>query len=276
MKEIAISGGKGGVGKSTVAILLANDLRKKGKKVVLCDLDVECPNDYLLVGKGLGRLVQKVYARLPKLLEEKCSKCGLCVKNCRSNAIFMPKGEYPIFLKDFCSRCSLCGYLCPKGAIKFKREVIGKIYLTKLQAPSSKFPVYLITGRSVGLVEETGPVVTKTREFAQKFAQKIDADYLLLDTAPGLHCNVIRALFGADLAWAVTEPTPLGAHDLELVLRLLKLLQVPAKIILNQADLGDKQEIEKISRKNKIEIEKEIPYSKKIVEAYSKGELFFL
>jgi len=48
---------------------------------------------------------------------------------------------------------------------------------------------------------------------------------------------------------------------------------VPAKIVLNQADLGVKTKIEKIAKKYKIEIDQEIPYSKKLVEAYSKGRL---
>lgn len=50
-------------------------------------------------------------------------------------------------------------------------------------------------------------------------------------------------------------------------------MKIKAKIILNQADLGDKARIQKIAKKYKIKIEKETPYSKKIVGAYSKGKL---
>ena len=49
IKKIAITGGKGGTGKSTVSILLANKLRNENKKVILVDCDVECPNGYLLL-----------------------------------------------------------------------------------------------------------------------------------------------------------------------------------------------------------------------------------
>ncbi|MCD6400262.1 hypothetical protein J7L85_05665, partial [candidate division WOR-3 bacterium] len=38
-----------------------------------------------------------------------------------------------------------------------------------------------------------------------------------------------------DFVYAVTEPTPMGAHDLILILDLCKKLEVPAKIILNRA-----------------------------------------
>jgi len=103
---------------------------------------------------------------------------------------------------------------------------------------------WLVTGRSVGIVDETGPVVEKVRKFAESFAQERSADYLLLDSAPGTHCSVIRALIDVDLAYAVTEPTPLGAHDLKLILELLNKLKVPAKVILNQANLGNRKSID--------------------------------
>ena len=88
IKQIAVTGGKGGVGKSTIAVLLANKFLKQGKKVILCDLDVECPNNYLLLGQKLNKPKSFVFAQFPKLDNTKCQKCGRCVKVCRSNAVF--------------------------------------------------------------------------------------------------------------------------------------------------------------------------------------------
>ncbi len=51
IKKIAITGGKGGTGKSTFSVLLANKLIKQGHRVALVDVDVECPNDYLLLNQ---------------------------------------------------------------------------------------------------------------------------------------------------------------------------------------------------------------------------------
>jgi len=266
--KIAITGGKGGVGKSTVAILLANKLRRQGKRVVLADLDVECPNDYLLLGRTLRKPEGKVFAQFPQLDRSKCVKCGLCAKNCRSNAIFQSPGQYPVFIHELCSGCGLCWHLCPNKAIKIAKKVIGEIFENKI---NNSF--YLVTGRSVRVIEETGPIVTETKNYALKLAKKTKADYLLVDTSVGMHCGVIRALLDSDLAYTVTEPTPLGAHDLRLILKLLKTLKIPAKIILNQADLGKSKPIEKIAKEKEIEIKYKIPYSKKLVKAYSKGEL---
>jgi len=122
-------------------------------------------------------------------------------------------------------------------------------------------------------LEETGPVVTRTREYAEKLAQKVEADYLLLDTAAGMHCSVIRGLLAVDQVMVVTEPTPLGAHDLRLILQLIRKLKLPTEIILNQADLGKSEPIEAIAKENKVEIKYKIPYSEKLVRAYSRGKL---
>lgn len=268
MTQISITGGKGGTGKSTVSILLANKFRKEGEKVVLCDCDVECPNDYLLLSQELKNPIEHVYAKFPKLNQKKCQKCGLCVKNCRSNAIFQPPGKFPIFLHELCTSCGLCWHLCPQHAIETEKKLTGEIFKNQIDRN-----FYLVTGRSIGVVDETGPIVTKLKKTAINLAKKIEADYILFDTAVGMHCGVIRALIGSDLAYAVTEPTPLGAHDLKLILKLLKTLKVPAKIVLNQANLGKRKLIDQISKDTKIGIKYEISYSKELVLAYSKGEL---
>jgi len=271
MKKLGITGGKGGTGKSTVAILLANQYFQTGKKIVLVDCDVECPNDYLLLGQKLKKPVEKITAQFPKLDKTKCQKCGLCVRTCKSNAIFQAPGQYPIFIRDLCSGCSACWLVCPHQAIQPEREETGQVFINQL-----KKNYWLITGIAKSGLEETGPVVTQTKKIALKFAQEKKADVVLLDTAAGTHCPVISALLDVDLAYAVTEPTPMGAYDLNLILDLCRKLKISTEIILNQADLGSQKEIQKIVQKYQIKIIKEIPYSKKIVQAYSQGKLLNL
>jgi len=276
MRQICITGGKGGTGKSTIAVLMAADFLRKGKKVVLVDCDVECPNDYLLIGEKLKKPRKKIYTEFPRLDKKKCNKCGLCVTTCRNNAIFQPSGEYPIFIKDLCSGCGACWIVCPFGAIERKKEETGEIYLNNAKCKTSNGRyknLWLITGVAKAGLEETGPIVAGTKTFALDFAKKNKVDYILFDTAAGTHCVVISALLGCDIAYAVTEPTPMGAYDLNLILDLCQKLKLPFKVILNQADLGSKKKLQQIAKKFKTKIEKEIPYSKKLVEAYSKGQL---
>jgi len=269
MKKIAVSGGKGGVGKSTLTILLANKFIKEGKKVVLVDCDVECPNDYFLLGESLNRPIEKVWAEFPKLNKKKCRKCGLCARVCKNNAIFAPPGKYPVFVRDLCSGCGACWEICPHKAIGIKKEEIAKIYLNKI----IRQDFYLVTGLARAGLEETGPVVIQTKKFALEFAEKIGADILLIDTAAGIHCPVVSALLRSDLVYAVTEPTPMGAYDLNLILNLCQRLELKTGVIINQADLGEQRDIQRVIKRFKIKIEMEVPYSKELVRLYSKGRL---
>jgi len=267
MERIAVTGGKGGVGKSTVAILLAVRLSRK-QKVVLIDADVECPNDYLLLGQQLKKPVGKVFAKFPVLDKSKCQHCGLCAEKCRFNAVFAPKGKHPIFVHELCSSCGLCWHICPFGAIKAKKKITGEIFENRINDN-----LFLITGRTVGIVDETGPVVGSLKKYGLKRAKELGVKTVLTDTAPGTHCSVIQALLDVDRALAVTEPTPLGAHDLKLILKLVEKLKIPAEIVLNQANLGKEQLIEEIAKNIKVGIKYRVPYSKEIVKAYSEGRL---
>lgn len=269
MKKIAITGGKGGTGKSTYSVLLANKLLKEDKKIVLVDCDVECPNDYLLLGQKLVKPRSFIYAKFPVLDKTKCNKCGQCVEVCRSHAIFRAPDQYPVFLPDLCSACGACWLVCPQKAITTKDVKTGQIFINKINENFA-----LITGLAKPALEETGPVVSELKEFALNFAKKNKADVILFDTAAGTHCPVITALLGCDLAYAVTEGTPMGAYDLALILDLLKKLKIPVNVVLNQADLGKKELIQSILKKFKLKkISQDIPYSKELVKAYSQGRL---
>ncbi|MEF8846826.1 MAG: ATP-binding protein [Candidatus Paceibacterota bacterium] len=268
LTKIGITGGKGGTGKSTVAILLAQELTRKGKKVVLGDCDIECPNDYLLLGKELKNQKEKVWREFPEINKEKCTKCGTCVEACHENAIFQAPGEYPVINKDLCTGCGACWQVCPEGAITKQEQEVGQIYVNEIDNNLT-----LITGKAETKVEETGPIVHDVREFCINYAQKENADILIVDTAAGTHCPVINALYGLDKAYAVAEPTPMGAYDLELILNLCDKLELPVDVILNQADLGEERLIEEIIKKRNIEIKLKIPYSESLAESYSKGQL---
>ena len=268
MKEIAVTGGKGGVGKSTVAVLIAGQIAKK-ERVILVDADVECPNDYLLTNQRLGNSVSQVIAYYPELIESKCRGCGLCAQKCRFNAIFAPPGNKPEFYNDLCANCGLCWHVCPFGAITKVKKSIGEIFENKISNN-----LQLITGLSGQGVDETGPIVQDLRKYARKQAEMMGIETIIIDTAPGAHCSVINALLGVDRAIAVTEPTPLGSHDLEVIVNVIERLNIDYQVVVNQADLGDINLIK--NNFNREKIIAEIPYCQKISDGYGKGELLAL
>lgn len=260
--KIAVTGGKGGTGKSTVATALAVEVAKSNK-VLLMDADTDCPNDHLILSIKRKK-EQDIFQLIPRWDFNKCIKCGKCSQVCRANAILFVKEKYPIFVKDLCTGCGACILACPTKAISKDKQIIGTIYSGKGHG------IGLLTAEMRIGYEEASPIVNTLKKFSLKTEKNYD--YVIIDTAPGTHCNVISALLGCNLAIAVTEPTPLGAADLDLILQLCRVLKVPATIVLNRADVGDKKLIEKIAKKYKIKIIAEIPYKKEILEAYSRGK----
>ncbi len=261
-KIIGITGGKGGTGKSTVATALAYELAKQNK-VLLVDADVDCPNDHLILcieRKQLGIVTQRV----PSFDLNKCTKCGKCGNACKTNAIVSIKNEYPIFLENQCNGCGACGLVCPSGAITWITKEIGKTYHGK------KEQLNFLSGELKTNHPISEFIVNALNKELEKNKEKYE--FIIIDTAAGTHCPVIAALENTDKVIAVTEPTPLGAHDLEIILQLLKKLNKKGSIILNKSDVGDKKQIIELSKKYNSKIIFEIPYSKDIVAAYSEGK----
>ena len=125
-----------------------------------------------------------------------------------------------------------------------------------------------MSGEIVPTQKEGSPIVNAVKEFESGEGY----DFVIVDTAAGTHCTVITALLGCDLALAVTEPTPLGAEDMGLILDLMNVLKIPGKIVLNRAGIGDRSVVDAIAKEKGFEVFAEIPYSKEIMRQYSLGE----
>jgi len=262
MKIIGITGGKGGTGKSTVATAIAYELAKK-HKVLLVDADVDCPNDHLILSID-RKFLKNVEQRIPKWNFDKCTKCGLCGKVCKTNAIVSIKDKEPIFMKSQCNGCGACFIKCPVNAISWDKKNIGQIFNGR------NYDIDLLSGELKTSEPVSEFIVNALNEIVEK--KKNDYDYIIIDTAAGTHCPVIAALEVCDVVYAVTEPTPLGCHDLELILKLLKRLNVGSSIVLNRSDIGDKEIVQDLANKYSLKIIVEIPYSKKVIELYSHGK----
>ncbi len=95
----------------------------------------------------------------------------------------------------------------------------------------------------------------------------------MVDTAAGTGNTVSKAVEGSKLLIAVTEPTPLGIHDTELILQLGKLMKIPTWVVVNRSDLGDVGKVRELAEKYGAEIVAEIPpYSENIVKSYVEGK----
>lgn len=252
--KVAVASGKGGTGKTTVAVSLA--LVADGAQVLDCD--VEEPNVHIFLKPEI-RLKERVEIPMPLVDHEKCPLCGECSKVCRYGAIAVLKDKVAVF-RELCHGCLACYYACPEGAISAGKREVGTV-----EVGTGLGGVEVVQGR-LNVGEPRPPdVIRAVKRHARKDG------LVILDAPPGVACPVVEVLRGADFCLLVTEPTPFGEHDLRLAVEVVRALGIPAGIVVNRSDLGG-ADIEGLARKEGLPILAEIPSSREVAEAYSRGE----
>ena len=259
--KIAVTGGKGGVGKSMAATSLAVEFARRNR-TMLVDADAECPNDHLLLSVKRKKCLD-IYQSIPKFDYNKCKKCGICASACKKGAIAWVAGKFPAFVKDACIGCMACKTACPYGAISETRKEIGKIYAGK------NYGVNLVSGELKLGELASGEVVAEVRKYSDEINEKIKADIIIRDSSPGIGCPVIASLVGTDYIVAVTEPTPSALFDLKRVLYLANHFGIKHGIIINKFDLAENfyEKTERFAKINKIAILGKIPYRKDFIQS---------
>ncbi|HEX3073455.1 MAG TPA: 4Fe-4S binding protein, partial [Ignavibacteriales bacterium] len=119
--KIAIASGKGGTGKTTVAVNFALSIPNS----VYIDCDVEEPNGNLLLNPTIAAEYKSV-KKIPKVNLESCGFCGKCSKVCEFNAITVLKDDVIVF-EEMCHSCGVCSFFCSREAITETEKETGVI-----------------------------------------------------------------------------------------------------------------------------------------------------
>ncbi len=83
---------------------------------------------------------------------------------------------------------------------------------------------------------------------------------------------MIRAVRGVDYCLVVTEPTPFGRHDLEVMIGVLDVLQIPHGVIINRADLGDPWGVEQFCRERGTPLLGHLPFDRRVARSFTTGK----
>ncbi len=249
---ISVASGKGGTGKTTIAINLALSIGD----VRLLDCDVEAPNAHLFIHPVFEKQ-QIITAPVPQIDESKCNQCGKCGEICQFKAI-VPLGKTILTFPELCHSCGGCMAVCPEKAITEIHRELGVIEIGR------RDQIEFIHGKLRIGEAMSPPLIRAVRAYAKPDKLTI------IDAPPGTSCPVIAAVKDTDFVLMVTEPTPFGLHDLRLAVETVRVLAIPCGIVINRAEPGNNL-IGDYAREESVPILAEIPFDRRIAEAYSRG-----
>lgn len=266
MKQLVILSGKGGTGKTTVAAAFAS-LASQELSLVIADADVDASNLELVLHAAKDEEHAFPGSLLAVIDAELCSGCGTCADVCRFDAVLQQDSAYCVDSLA-CEGCATCMFQCPTSAIHMEQQQAG-LWFRSRSPYGPLFHAHLFAGQ-----ENSGKLVTLVRQQARTWAERTEADFVLIDGPPGIGCPVIAACTGVDLALHVVEPTVSSAHDLERIMATTDHFGVPSVVAINKADLNPSRTDELVDScaRRGIDVVGRIPFDTVVTDAVVNGE----
>jgi MinD superfamily P-loop ATPase len=260
--RVAVASGKGGTGKTTVAVSFALSLAAEtpSPPPLLLDCDVEAPNAHLSLHPDFDR--RQTAARLiPVVDKEQCTFCGRCAEVCQYHAIAV-LGKQTLVFPQLCHGCGSCASACPAQVITEMPEAIGVL---------ERGPALGGVDFARGVLNIGEPMAVPVIRQLKRWATPAPGQTVIVDAPPGASCPVVEATRGADYVVLVTEPTPFGLHDLRLATQLARELHLPAGVVINRDGIGP-HDVEAFCRQAGLPILLRIPFERALAEGLAQGQ----
>lgn len=255
MMKILIASGKGGTGKTTIALAISKVLSKRDGTVIV-DCDVEEPDVRNFIDGELKE-VQEVRIPLPMIDEASCNHCGKCSQTCRYGALAVLKDRVMVF-PELCNGCGACSLVCPEDAISYKQRRMGGVNRGR-EGDLEVIEGILDIGQAKAV-----PVIEAAKTYGKR-------PIVVYDSPPGSSCPVLESARGSDLILLVSEPTRFGIHDLKMVANSLSILDIPIFFIINKKGIGT-EDILGLADEMDIPVIGEIPFDRRLSEVYARGK----
>ncbi|MGH2270946.1 P-loop NTPase [Anaerohalosphaeraceae bacterium U12dextr] len=258
--KIAISSGKGGVGKTLAAACLASVMAQT-QPVCYVDCDVEAPNGHLFLKTAHTKSAQEALSCIEGIDSQRCTYCGQCARVCYFNALAVGR-KNAIAFPELCRWCGACLRVCPADALIVGRRVVGTTYSGQAG---------LIRLHWATLAAGAGGMTVRLIEQLKERTK--DEDLVVLDSPPGTSCSAVHTIRGADIVILVADPTRFGVHDLKLSVRLCRSMNIEPLVLMNRVGLGDADGLRRWCKEHHLRILAELPDSREIASLYSQGIL---
>ncbi len=269
MYEIVIASGKGGTGKTSLTRAFA----ELARPAVLVDCDVDAANLHLITKHRVIEEHDFYGGKRASINMERCVVCGICVDNCRFDAIKMiPDMKYSFGERVevdplACEGCGLCARLCQLDAVDFHEVKNGQWYLSETELGP------FLHARLGTAESNSGRLVTLLRNRSREIAESKGLDMILIDGPPGIGCPTIATLTNASYLLIVTEPSLSAIHDMERLADLAAHFGIGTGICLNKFDINEKMglQVERFAASRNIPILGRIPYDNAFTTAQLQG-----
>lgn len=253
--SIAVLSGKGGTGKTFVAVNVA----AVAGTAYYMDCDVEEPNGYLFLNPR-DPVVEPVSVRVPEVDQGRCTACGRCVKFCRFHALALVKRELLVF-DTICHSCGGCVLICPEQALTEREKEVGTV------EKGSAGGVQVCTG-ILHIGEVSGLPVIDHLLGPERNPDRIT----IIDCPPGTACSVLESISDADYCLLVAEPTLFGLENFKMVLELVRLLGKACGVVINKS-FGQDSAFEEYCSQERVPILLKIPYEERLAQLTSSGQV---
>lgn len=250
--ELVVLSGKGGTGKTTIAIALS----ELAQDVIRIDCDVDAPNLCLFYQGEDIEANDFIGGKKASINNTLCIKCGECQSVCKFDAI----NDFKIN-SFFCEGCGSCTLVCPENAIELNDEKTATTFITKLDNN-------IISRAEMNIGSDgSGKLISCLRKNSKNLNK--NEKLTIIDGSPGIGCPVISSITGSNSVLIVTEPTKSGLEDLIRVSSLCQYFGIFTMVCINKYDINENMsdEIENYINEQGLKFVGKIPYDDRVMES---------